>query len=244
MGSFVAFETMAFAPTTSPSGCPEWIRCGTWGCALTDRHAGLHLFDAPMTSRRCAAKRRKPRAVSTPPCAVTKPRCGTWGCRLPDRHPGLHDLGHLSPTAKRPRVVRPPTTPTTTPTTPTTKPPDRIRLGADYQATDLPDAGVCSSDDRGDVHVDPTECSMVDVFVAEAIAANAWRMRMSERYKLGGRDAGYSEEDALHAHYETRPETGARGALDPCDGERMDAELVALHEWRMTAFSVGSPCVA
>ena len=238
MDSFVAFETTAFAPTMSPSGCPEWIRCGTWGCALTDRHAGLHLFDAPMTSRHCAAKRRKPCAVSTPPCAVAKPRCGTWGCRLPDRHPGLHDLGHLSPSAKRPRVVRPPSTPTTT------KPPDRIRLGADYQATNLPDAGACPSADRGDVLVNPATCSMVDVFVAEAIAANAWRLRMHERYQLGGRDAGYAEEDGLHKRYKTRPETGARGASDLCDAGRMDAELAALHAWRAAACSVGSPCVA
>ena len=107
-------------------------------------------------------------------------------------------------------------------------------MGLNYQATPLPKAGAHADVERGDVRV---TCSTVDVFVEEAIAADAWRRRMHERYKQGHRDAGHAEEDALHARYDTRPQTGACGAADLCDGERMEAELAALHAWRTAAFA-------
>ena len=112
--------------------------------------------------------------------APVRPPCGTWGCTLPDRHSGLHDLGHLPPSSKRQRVVRAPPVPPTPPLSPGS------RVGADYQVTPLPDAealpAVDDGDDRGDVRVIMAPHSIEEIFMAEAVDANARRRRMHERH--------------------------------------------------------------
>ena len=123
--------------------------------------------------------------------------------------------------------------------------PTQIRIGADYQAVGIPDpCKAHQPTDRDDVLVNAGLFSIVDIFTEQALAANAWRRRMHERYTLGQRDAGYVEEDALHSQYPTRPDTGARDGFDPCDDKRMDDELIALDSWRALAHQVRSPCVA
>lgn len=214
-------------PATTQLSEPGWTRCGTRGCSLQDRHPSLDLFDKPTKGRRSAAPptpstRSTHRKSST---ARARPQCGTWGCTLPDRHPGLHNLDHLPSFTKRPRVTRGPLSPQHIATSSLCT---NVRLGTDFQATLLPTAGQSQSIDRGDVLLNPPASTSSGIFVNEAVASDAWRIRMHTRYASGERDAGCLEEDALHACYHSRPTVG---------------EIALLQTWRTSSLLSCSVCV-
>ena len=291
---------------------PSWMRppCGTWGCTLPDRHAGLHdtayitpsenrprvvrppsspssesrrralrplpvpsapptlpIPPAPPTSTSTTSTTTDPeraeclaptqsvdcnRTCTTPPVAseapespperkpcaakrrrchrvLTRPPCGTWGCTLPDLHSGLHNNVDASLPGKRQRVSRPPPSP---PPPPLPTPPPTLRIGENYQATNLPEEGVVASVDRGDEYVSMTPQAVEELRRLACTSADYWRRRMHAAYVRGDRDAGYLEELSLYADHPCRPETGLREGVDPHDEGRVGREYAALARWR------------
>lgn len=170
-----------------------------------------------------------------------RPPCGTMGCTLPDLHYGLHVSGSVQSTVRSLRSSSSTATEDSLPLFPSPPPSplEKIRVGVRHQVESLPKEEATPSVDRGDVCLSSTTETMEDLLSAEALSADMWRRAMHARYLDGERDdvRGHGEEDVFHAAYPSRPKTGLREGVDPCDEERMDEELTALLAWSVLAMA-------